>query len=94
MSTELETYIKLKYIPVQHTYEYLIMLPDIVIDEIFYFIGKKPELAAEKNFKELFINEYLIYNKYTNRTYEAYIERIIKTTLWKHYSENPHSIIE
>jgi len=90
---ELNTYIKLKYFPIAHTYEYLIKLPDIVIDEMYFYIGKNHSLSQKKDFKDLFIKEYLIYIA-VNTALKLQIEKIILATLFNHYSENTHSIVE
>jgi hypothetical protein len=91
---ELKTYIKLKYFPVSHRYEYLIKLPDETINAMFTYIGKNPESVTRKDFKASFIKEYVVYNIFTSRAFEPAIEEIILVTLFKHYSENMHSIEE
>ncbi len=91
---ELNTYIKLKYFPIEHTYEYLIKLPDVAIDQIFYYLASAPLNCDPKDFKKCFINEYVVYNVLTRKKHQYAVEKIIVEELFKHYSENMHSTLE
>ncbi len=88
-STELETYIRLKYFPVRHTKEYLATLPDsilcIIINNIFTAQGQPPPVTPFPLLKLYFLNQYEVYIGFQKETYKAIVETVIETELLKYY---------